>query len=167
MSGLLLILILIIWLFIVKALSRFCIARMVDGRAKRLGHGLLFVLLLLAPVADDIAGGVQFRSLCSKKLEITYAADKISGKTILWAGLIKREIENSIIPIEERLTSWADLISGEVLLEYKEYVATGGWLSRLVSFNGVSRPYTFNGVCSVKDELMALQGTLRFERKYK
>jgi len=167
MSGIILLFILAIWFYSVKKISWFCISKIQSGTKKAVIHKVLFVLIFIAPVADDIIGGFQFRALCKQGAKLIYDVEKVRGKTVLWSGMPRTKIKNTIIPIEESIVDWVDVNTGEILIKYKEYYATGGWLSRFIAFNSVTRPYTFHGVCGVKDELIQLQNELNIERKYR
>jgi hypothetical protein len=167
MSGFIFFGILGVWFFVAKKLTDFFTSGIQAQSKKNWLYPLVFILILIAPVMDEIIGDFQFRALCIVGNQLVYDSEKIQGKTLLWTGLPRTKVENTIIPIEESLNVWVDIGSNEVLLEYKEYYATGGWLSRLIAFNSVTRPYTFSGSCGVKKEITQLQNKLHIERKYK
>ncbi len=116
---------------------------------------------------DEIIGGFQFRALCKPENMLIYDAEKVRNKTLLYSPLSIKKIKNTIIPIEVSLLGGGDLTTGEILLERKKYRATGGWLSRFIAFNSMTRPYTFNGVCGVKNELAQLEKKLKIKARYK
>lgn len=58
-------------------------------------------------------------------------------------------------------------MTGEIVIKRKKFRARGGWLSRMISFNSVTGPYTFDGVCGVKNELAQLERNLNIKAEYK
>lgn len=64
MSGLILLFILGAWFFIAKSLSSFLTTKMQMGVLKQAAQVLLFALILVAPVADEIIGALIFKSEC-------------------------------------------------------------------------------------------------------
>lgn len=167
MAGIFLLLIFAFWFFIVASLVPVIVRPMRSGFLKVFGGVIVFSTLLVSPLLDDIAGGFQFRAICEKGGGIIYDADKVRGKTVLWTARSNKKMDHTIVPIEESSIAWVDVSSGEKLIEYREYHALGGWLSRAVAFNGVTRPYTFDGACGVKNEFYELENQLNIERVYK
>lgn|SRR3990167_4330273 len=144
MTGIILIVILVVWFFVVFKVSGKCVAKMAWSGKKYAYRMILFVLFFLAPVADDIAGGFQFRALCRSSDILIYDEKKIAGKTVQLKRPEYRTVRK-IIPITEQLWDWVDPNTGESLIRYKDYNAKGGWLSRFIGFPQGSPPYTFDG----------------------
>tara|TARA_R110002111_G_scaffold74962_1_gene119071 strand:+ start:83 stop:436 length:354 start_codon:yes stop_codon:yes gene_type:complete len=116
---------------------------------------------------DEIIGGFQFRALCTPENMLIYDAEKVRNKTLLYSPISREKIKNKILAINEVLSGGFNPTTGDLLLKRKKYRATGGWLSRFFAFNNVTRPYTFNGVCGVKDELGKLEKKLNIKAIYK
>lgn len=167
MAGVIAFAILGAWMFLVFLLSGKCVAKMAWSGKKYAYRILLFVLFFLAPVADEITGGFQFRALCSAKSMLIFDEQKIRGKTLVWSGETKTVITGTILPINEYRARWVDITTEETLLEQIEYGAMGGWLSRSIAFNSITKPYTFNGSCSQEEKIYRLSKELNFERKYR
>ncbi len=167
MSGVFFLLVLVIWIYIAKKMSGLLVSNIKLGTKRKVANTVIFIFIFITPVADEIAGRFQFAELCRDERNIYFDEDKLSGETVLWTGTYTSEIKNKFIPIMERVTTWSDINSAEKLIEYKVFIAKGGWLSRFISFNSVSNPYTFDGFCGVKDELMQLKNNLNIEMKYK
>ncbi len=147
MSGIFLIIILITWFFVASFLTRLCVSRMQPGTKKKLAFIALFILMFIAPVADDIIGGFQFRALCTPDNMLVYDAEKLRGKSVVHRDVPIKTI-NMIIPIVVTIGQWEDSNTGELLISRKIIRAKGGWLSRFIGFPGGSPPYTFDGYCS-------------------
>lgn len=150
MSGIILLLVLAAWVYVAKKLSRFFVREMHAGTKKNAVTIVLFVLLFIAPVADEIAGGFQFRALCTPENMLVYDESKVRNKKVVTKESIVKTI-NKIIPIRELTREWLDPANGQVLITHKMYHAKGGWLSRTIGFPQGSPPYTFNGSCSSKE----------------
>ena len=63
MGGLILLFILGMWFFVAKLLTSFLTTKMQVGLLKKSIQVLLFMLILVAPVGDEIIGGFQFRGV--------------------------------------------------------------------------------------------------------
>jgi hypothetical protein len=129
----------------------------------RIFLGLLFSIL---PVSDEIIAGFQFRALCKAQSLLIYEEGRLEGKTFVWAGVENEEVGNTNIPITKRVIRWVDASNEETVIQQLEFYASGGWLSRYIAFNGVTRPYTFNGVCTSEHKLKQLEKELKFTREY-
>ena len=161
MSGILLLSMIAAWFYVVKKLAQFCVKKMQEGQKKRVVYIVVFVLLCIAPVADEVVGGFEFRSLCKKGNSFIYDPHKLGGRTGLWDSEPRKEIKNTLLPIKGSVVYWVDPETTEKLVKYKTYYATGGWLSRWIGFNSVTRPYTFTGYCSGLKEQRRM-----FEKKF-
>lgn len=146
MSGIILLIILGIWFFIVKALARLCVIKMQPGTKKTSTHIILFILIFIAPVLDEIIGGFQFRAMCTPENMLVYEPEKIMGRTIRPKDTPNYSIDNKIIPMRVTHSQWVDSATGEVLIEHKIFYAKGGWLSRSLGA-GIS----LNGSCDSRE----------------
>lgn len=151
MSGLILLFVLGVWGFASYSLARLIVGSIKISNVRVVAHGVLMVLLFLAPVADDIVGGFQFRALCGEGAIIRVEENKARGKTVYLEDIVTENIKGFLIPIKKQIWSYRDINSNESLLVWNYYHAQGGWLSRLIGFPQGSPPYTFNGSCYPKD----------------
>jgi len=159
-SGIILIFILGVWFVVVIKLTGLATSWMESGKGKYLAYVVMFVLLFLAPVADDIAGGFQFRALCKEGGAPIYVRGIVQGRTVKYSSSGWNELNGTIVPIQELTIYWVDATSGKELLTYKKYDADGGWLSRLIGFPEGSPPYTFKATCG--NENTSIGDRLRF-----
>jgi len=167
MSGIILLSIIAVWFFLVKKISQVCVRKVHDGYGKKVIYVVVFSLLFMAPVADEVVGGFQFRVLCQKGSKFIYIAEEVKGKTVLWSAKPRKKVENTILTIKEAVIYGVDPVTKEQLIEYKNYYATGGWLSRSIAFNSVTQPYTFSGICGVKEQLIKLEKEFNLTSIYK
>ena len=167
MTGIVFLLILFTWFFIAKKIPFLFIAGMKPGNKKTVVYLILCVLCFIAPVADEIIGGFQFRAICRQGTQLIYDADKVKGKKLLWAGGDPgTELKNTILPITAFSRALVDMSTREHLIEYTQYTVTGGWLSRFIAFNSVTRPYTFEGSCGANNKIKLLQIKLHFKTTF-
>lgn len=167
MSGIILIIILAIWFYVVLKLSGFCVSKMKLGTKRSFSRFFLGIIFFLAPVADDIAGGFQFRALCRSDGILIFDEGSLRGMTLVSGARKRREIDNTVIPIHEHITDWVDIKTKETLLVQKDYSVNGGWLSRVIGFPEGSPPLTFNGQCRSHKKLRQVQEKLNFKIIYR
>ena len=150
MSGIILLTVLALWFFIATKITGFLTSKIYLKIKGKWIYSMVFILVFIAPVMDEIIGGFQFRALCTPENLLIYDADKVRGKTVRFKDLPDYSITNKIIPIQVVQNQWIDTATNETLITRKIFYASGGWLSRFVGFPQGSPPYTFNGKCSSK-----------------
>jgi len=154
MSGIILLLVLSIWVYLATIITRFVVRKMKPGKYRYLVNVIVFVFIFIAPVIDDIIGGFQFRALCKSGGVPIYDKNNVQGRTIKYTSSGWGEVSNTIIPIQELTINWIDPVTEDALFTYKKYDADGGWLSRLIGFPEGSPPYTFNAVCGNRNNIL-------------
>ena len=70
MSGIVILMALSLWIGIVLLVSRFMTRRMCHGEIKTKVAVVVFALIFIAPVTDEIVGGFQFRAMCTVEMEV-------------------------------------------------------------------------------------------------
>tara|TARA_R110001599_G_scaffold330579_1_gene545051 strand:+ start:2351 stop:2854 length:504 start_codon:yes stop_codon:yes gene_type:complete len=167
MSGIILILILAVWFYVVLKLTGFCVSKMKSGTKRSFFRFFLGIIFFLAPVADDIAGGFQFRALCRSDGMLIFDEGKLRQMTLVSGARKRMKVDNTILPINEHITNWVDVKTKETLLVQKDYNVKGGWLSRSIGFPEGSPPLTFNGQCRSHKKLRQVQEKLNFKIIYR
>ncbi|PHS67612.1 MAG: hypothetical protein COB23_10250 [Methylophaga sp.] len=167
MSGIILLAFLTGWFFITKKLTIFFTSTVQSETRKKWLTPFVFTLVFVSPVLDEIIGGFQFRAVCTDKNMLIYDEKSVKNKTLLYFHLSREYVKNTVIPIEKIISAGMDITTEKTLLKRTKYQATGGWLSRFIAFNNITRPYTFHGVCGVKDELSQLERKLNIKATYK
>jgi hypothetical protein len=151
MSGIILILILVFWFYVTKKMTGWLVLklRLLKGNKKKFVQVTCFIFIFFMPVADDIAGGFQFRKLCAENTAVFIDYENARNATI---QLVRQDdkIINKIIPIREDVRDWVDSRTAKTLIKYTYFNAKGGWLSHLIGFPQGSPPYTFDGSCGAK-----------------
>lgn len=150
MSGLILLSVLAIWGFVSFSLAKLIVKQIANPNIKLGANITLVALVFIAPVSDDIIGGVQFRSLCHDNAVVSVDEKKAKGKSVFFDSQ-HTDLKNYILKINNYHVNYRDIDTGEVVLSWNEYRAKGGWLSRLIGFPSGNPPYTFDGTCYPKD----------------
>lgn len=148
MIALMALVILGLWGFIVYKISGFLVKKFRINSNTKIIHPIIFLLIFCAPIADEIIGGFQFRSLCTKKVFLVVEPEKARGKTVVSQPIQYEYLSNNLIPISREYLSYKDKYSGEVLVGWYSLHAEGGWLARSLNILSSKKPYTFDGVCT-------------------
>jgi len=151
MSGLYLLIIVIIWIFLVISITRKAAVKTRGAKLKKIIRICFPVLLMILPVADEISGGIYFKSLCNSEAVVRINIDKARDKEVrLNVGVYSKRHKtlNSIIPITETNYDYYDIKTNEIVLSYKTFSAEGGWLVRLLSVTSSKPPFLFTGFCA-------------------
>lgn len=146
MGGLILLAILVGWFFFVKTISYAVVDKMNDGFKKTLVLSVTFIILLSAPVMDEIIGGFQFRALCSPENLLVYDAGRVRGAALQYKETPNYHITNKVIPIHVTHSQWVAPESGEVLIDHKIIYAKAGFVLGLTGWTD-----SFNGHCDVRE----------------
>jgi hypothetical protein len=136
-----------LWGFFTYKFSGFLVKKIKQEIVKYCVQGTVFVLMFIAPVADEIIGGIQFRSLCNENAILVVDQAKVKGKTVISQELKRENINNYLLPITTEYFSFKDIDSDEILVSWNVFYAKGGWLSRSLNFFGSTKPYIFDGTC--------------------
>jgi hypothetical protein len=165
MGGLLILAILVGWFYLVKTISSAVVDKMAEGFKKTLVLSLTFIILLSAPVMDEIIGGFQFRALCAEQNIVIYDEDKLKNNVLIVSPVSSVTTDEYLVSLRQTDMGGRDAKTGELLLQYTKNKANGGWISRLMG--RTSQPITFNRVCGIKDELNLLQKTFNMKFEYR
>lgn len=113
-----------------------------------LGFGIFFVLLSL-PFVDEVIGKYQFEALCKANGIESVDVSKARGKRVKLESGESKSIDGFIMPITEYPALLRGSDSGEVLVQYKNYFAHGGWLMRYTWLSmGSEHPMLFSASCA-------------------
>lgn len=146
MSGIFLLFIVGLWVWLVFKASKWIGAQVRATQWRTALTGLVFVLLLGLPFADEIIGRFEFRKLCRERAVLQVDAERIRYKTI---RSISKQTFPSLSPlaIEQWTTNYVDVSTGEKMAYITWLRAKGGWISR--NFTEGRVPITFqNATCS-------------------
>lgn len=147
MSGIIILFVLGVW----GVISYFCVKlalwRVKDSNIKIFTSILLISLMFIAPIADEIIGGFQFRELCRDHTIFILNETTARGKSVAYQNIAQKKYDNYLVPIVESQELYKDIVSNEIVVYWNVFRAEGGILSRSLNLFESTKPYTFNGVC--------------------
>ena len=147
MTGLLLIFVFGVWFVIAKWIASKIIDDIRSPKIKKVVKPLILPLLMFAPLADEVIGGVQFYPLCTKSAVLSVDEDKLRNKIVLSQGAPSTYLPGYFLPIRQQHWSYANPDTGEIVISWNAYHAKGGLFIRSLGISQTSAPLTFNGVC--------------------
>lgn len=159
MSGIIFFGILGIWAFVAIKLTNFFTSDIQSQSKKYWLYPPVFILILIAPVMDEIIGGFQFRALCTPENLLVYDAEKVRGKTLQQRFGPDYYINGKMLPIKVTESQWFDPTTKEVLLTRNIFYARGGWLLRSIGWTG-----SFNGSCDLISQSSRIMTELNVTR---
>lgn len=150
MTGLLLIVVVGLWLWACVALTRALMPRLPAQPWRSLIGLVVFVALLVAPVADEIVGGFQFRALCEKNAVFRMGVERPEGRsTKVLLKPSNETVPGTAITIYHTGIEYTDVQSGELVVQFDEYVAKGGLFIRALGISESNSPITMGShACS-------------------
>ena len=155
MTGILLIAIAIAiaWLIAVLAATRWVVLRVNSPTVKAMICLLLFPVLLVFPVADELVGKQQFDSLCAK-----YAVQVIDEKNApnshvkSVGGSGDWYAAGTAVRIRIQPWIYQSITTQRVVASYHTLHAEGGWLIRALGISETGSPILFSRSCAPSDE---------------
>jgi len=145
MSGIFLVIIVTIWIIFIKWLTPKLVSKIKSARLKKAAGVIVFIFLFILPVIDEIIGGFQFRALCDRDSVATVNEEKVRNRIVYTQPAPTTYLSGYFLPIRKQHWSYVDPDTGEVVISWNEYIATGGLLIK--KFSEADRPFTFNGYC--------------------
>ena len=144
MSGIFLIAIVGLWVWLVFKFSRFIGKQVAGNRWGSLVTVLLFLVLLPLPVVDEIIGGFQFRALCAKNASAFRVGvrDPQGRTTKVTVDPANQYLDSVAIPIRYSQDVYSDATTQERVVAVDQYVAEGGLLIRALGISENNSPLT-------------------------
>lgn len=126
---------------------------------------LLFPLVLVAPIADDLIGRWQFYRLCDREAVVTLSPN---ANKVEWArrgNSARTDFEGYLIPIRSQTGEYVDIHTGNVFMTDASFYTDGGYLKRhLYGLGGVTscHPHNLNTISKrLNIELLLKQGEMK------
>jgi hypothetical protein len=152
MTGALLFIVAIAWVAAAIFAGVFIGRRLPNGIWRPVVAVAVALVLLAAPLADEIVGMQQFRKLCEIHA-VQHIDSNAKGRRVALAPRAgDTYAEGTAIKI--RIDPWIyrDVGDGRVLISYSTLRAEGGWLVRLLGISETNSPLLFNPSCRPTDE---------------
>jgi hypothetical protein len=163
MSAILFLLVVLFWAAVASALALKLVKRIPVSIGLRAALWLVLTpLLLLAPMADEIAGARQFEALCRPEnaYQVHFKVDHPRDLRQVRKG--HGTVAGRWIPIGVEQTDYLDRKTGAVAASVKAYRTEGGWFSRKI-LQGWG-PWFGRGECAPRPDqvrqLLTLAGTV-------
>lgn len=125
-----------VWLMLAVWISKRIVGWMGSSKFPLTRGITVFLIVLTAPVADDLIGRWQFHRLCEREAVVTLSPDWQKVKRAMWVDLPQKQIEGYVIPIETGGGEYIDVDTGQVFMRNRSFFARGGLLSRPLYLSG-------------------------------
>lgn len=153
MTGILLVAVVLVWLALTVTLTRWII-RVIKSPGLKLFAGIVvFLVLLVAPLLDELIGAFQFDSLCRR-----YAVQEIDAQNAMNRQVVfvprgdDKFAEGTAVRIRIDPHVYKDAQTERVLVTYHTLHAEGGWLVRATKISATNSPMLFRSGCGPRDE---------------
>lgn len=143
MSGLIALIVICCWSAAAILVAR-AIGRSTATARAGLATGGIALALTVLPVADELVGMVQFRSLCSSAVATIHVPG--NGAAVAFVPMPDVQLDGFAIRVLARPAQFAPTVAGPVVASYTSHQAYGGVLARLATEGGA--PLLFSGACS-------------------
>ncbi|RCS56719.1 hypothetical protein [Parvibium lacunae] len=141
MTGIFLLAVIALWSYCAFRIARWASQRIAKPTLRRGTILLLFVMLMILPVGDEIIGAMQFRALCEKSQYITWL-DSANGQVLTlrdpktgYVATLDKKIIGTFLPIVESEFLWREVETRKPTLSYKSLNVGGGWLIRTLGIS--------------------------------
>lgn len=152
MSGLLLISVFVVWLVFVVLVIRLIVRRFKLWGMKVVFSILIFPILLVAPLADELVGKWQFESLCKDYAVVNVDEHYAMSRRVV-TEIRERDQYAKGTAVQIRIDPYVyrDSETNQVLVSYHTLHAQGGWLIRFIGISETNAPLLFNSGCAPDD----------------
>lgn len=149
MSGIFLIVVFLVWIKICAALSR-KITRNIKSRIKKAtGRLIIFFILLLAPLSDELVGLFQFKSLCKQYATVTIDEQNATNRKVRYETRSQDNYaKGTAVKIRIDPYVFRDVETNKIVVSYNILHAKGGWLINLLGISETSAPLLFESGCA-------------------
>ncbi|MFM9917893.1 MAG: hypothetical protein ACKVOX_18995 [Rhizobacter sp.] len=153
MTGILLIAVAIVWLIAVLAATRWVVRRVNSLAMKVVSCLVLFPVLLVLPVADELVGKQQFDSLCTKyAVQVIDEQNAPNSRVKSVGGSGDWYAAGTAVRIRIQPWIYQDITTQNVVASYHTLHAEGGWLIRALGISETRSPLLFSRSCAPPDE---------------
>jgi hypothetical protein len=143
-----------LWIFISIKLSKWFFRNTEPPSKRRLWTTVALVLLLVAPVADEVVGGAQFFWLCNRERPMEAQFAQLAGRTLIQHYRPYKRVDGTLLNVKAWTEIYMDSVTGAEVLSYKTYEAGWGWVFRTTGLvHGVPRSCVSIGNESPQDWL--------------
>src|SRR6478735_2992995 len=164
MTGFLLLFLIVAWAALLVVPVRLIVRFIKPKPMAIIMSSILSVVFMCIPVYDEVIGGFQFREICRKSvLEVN--EENSRNKTVYLKDGQDENLTGYYVPIRKQDWIYIEINSGEPIVSWSEYYATGGKLIRFLGISETNAPLTFNGVCYPKESGSTIFKRLNITKK--
>jgi hypothetical protein len=143
MTGIFLLMVVGLWLSASFAVAIWLLRQLQPRPWRWLIALAVFVAMLVAPVADEIVGGAQFRAMCAREAVLTIDAAKVRGRTVKRIGA-ESYPTGTVLRIRRVQYRLIDADTGEEMGNYATLSVWGGWFIRALGISEGNAPLLVN-----------------------
>jgi hypothetical protein len=152
MTGILLIGVAIAWMVVVLFLTRWAISSIKLVPLKIVCGLTLPLVLLAAPLTDELIGKQQFDSLCRKYAVQTIDEQHAMNRRVSFERPAGAEYaKGTAVRIRIDPYTYRDEETKKILISFHILTAQGGWLVRALGISETSAPLIFRSACAPND----------------
>jgi hypothetical protein len=89
---------------------------------------LLFPLVFVAPIADELIGRWQFYSLCDREAVVTLSPDWVKVKQARRVSLPRSDVTGAFVPIYSQGSEYIDVETGKIFMTHPHFYTYGGFI---------------------------------------
>lgn len=129
MIGLGVLFIMMVWMSISFSIMFFSTIKIKNKLKRWLLILIIFPLIFIAPVLDEIVGRYQVYQICENS-KWYFDEETSKNRDVVYGGMSNKVIDKTIISIEEIKRIFVDKATGEVVIYDISYMHGNGWLIR-------------------------------------
>lgn len=130
MIGLMFLAGLAVWLALAVWISKRILGWMGNSKYPITRGVTVFLLVLIAPVADELIGRWQFHQLCEREAVVTLSPGWETVKRAKRVDMPPRYFNGYLVPVDSQGGKYFDIDSGKVFMTSQSLFTDGGFLRR-------------------------------------
>lgn len=95
---------------------------------------LLFPLMLVSPITDEVIGRWQFYRLCEREAVVTLSPDWVNVKRAKRVSLPRSDVDGYFIRIYSQGSEYVDIDTGITFMKHPHFYTYGGFLLNRLGF---------------------------------
>jgi hypothetical protein len=153
MTGIFLTALAAFWIWAAIALSRWVGLWAPGHKWQRALSGFVFLLLLVAPLADEVIGKQQFGALCRKYAVQVVDEQNASNRRVIYVPRgPDKYASGTAVKIRIDPIVYKDIETNKILVSYHTLHAEGGWLIRAIGLSETNAPLLFPSGCAPENQ---------------
>lgn len=152
MRGLVLLGVIAVWIILALFITKFALRSIKSRPIKVLSAALIFAVLLVAPLGDELVGKYQFETLCKKyAVQIIDEQHAMNRRVFFERRSGDQYAKNTAVRIRIDPYVYRDEETKKVTVSFHILTAEGGWLIHALGISETNAPLVFNSGCAPQD----------------